>query len=114
MNTADFVASGCATFVRVSTELRAGFTGAMCTAHLADAYRLRAEPHGNSLTCRHLCMAISNCTYYESLVCGNPIKREWGINSQGTVHAPEEPGVGLPQGPQYPEILEPFVVLATD
>ena len=46
MNTGDFVASGCATFVRVSAELRGGFTGAMRTAHLADAYRLRAEPQG--------------------------------------------------------------------
>ena len=29
MNTADFIASGCATFVRTSTGLKAGFTGAM-------------------------------------------------------------------------------------
>jgi L-alanine-DL-glutamate epimerase-like enolase superfamily enzyme len=114
MNTADFVASGCATFVRVSTDLRGGFTGAMRTAHLADAYRLRAEPHGNTLTCRHLCMAISNCTYYESLVWSNPAQREWGIDEHGTVHAPEGPGVGLPRGPHYPEQLRPLVVPATD
>ena len=62
MNTADFIASGCATFVRASVDLRGGFTGAMRTAHLADAFRLRAEPHG-SLTSRHLSMAISNATY---------------------------------------------------
>ena len=48
MNTADFIASGCASFVRTSVELRGGFTGAMRTAHLADAYQLAsrtARPH---------------------------------------------------------------------
>jgi L-alanine-DL-glutamate epimerase-like enolase superfamily enzyme len=110
MNTADFIASGCASFVRTSVELRGGFTGAMRTAHLADAYRLRAEPHGPTLTSRNLCMAISNCTYYESLVWGNPIRREQGVDKRGMVVAPTAPGVGLPVGPEYPEVLMPFVV----
>jgi L-alanine-DL-glutamate epimerase-like enolase superfamily enzyme len=110
MNTADFISSGCASFVRTSAELRGGFTGAMRTAHLADAYRLRAEPHGPTLTNRHLCMAISNCTYYESLVWGNPVRRERGIDKRGIVPAPTAPGVGLPAGPEYPEALMPFVV----
>src|SRR5208282_5071650 len=87
MNTADFIASGCASFVRT-----------------------RAEPHGPTLTCRHLCMAIPNCTYYESLVWGNPVRREHGIDKQGMVPAPTAPGVGLPAGPEYPEALMPFVV----
>jgi L-alanine-DL-glutamate epimerase-like enolase superfamily enzyme len=113
MNTADFIASGCASFVRASVDLRGGFTGAMRTAHLADAYRLRAEPHGSSLTSRHLSMAISNCTYYESLVRSNPVKRESGVSSQGVLHAPMGPGVGLPAGPQYPKELERYVHDAT-
>lgn len=110
MNTADFIASGCASFVRTSAELRGGITGAMRTAHLADAFRLRAEPHGNTITCRHLCMAISNCTYYESLVWGNPIRREAGIDEHGVVAAPVGPGIGLPAGPEYPDALRTFVV----
>jgi L-alanine-DL-glutamate epimerase-like enolase superfamily enzyme len=110
MNTADFIASGCASFVRTSAELRGGFTGAMRTAHMADAFRLRAEPHGNTITCRHLCMAIPNCTYYESLVWGNPVRREAGIDQHGMIKAPLGPGVGLPAGPDYPEALEEFVV----
>jgi L-alanine-DL-glutamate epimerase-like enolase superfamily enzyme len=110
MNTADFIASGCASYVRTSVELRGGFTGAMRTAHLADSYRLRAEPHGPTLTSRHLCMATSNCTYYESLVWGNPVRRERGIDERGMVPAPTNPGVGLPEGPEYPEALMPFVV----
>ena len=43
-------------------------------------------------------MAISNCTYYESLVWGNPVRREWGIDKCGMVPAPTAPGVGLPAG----------------
>jgi L-alanine-DL-glutamate epimerase-like enolase superfamily enzyme len=110
MNTADFIASGCATFVRTSAELRGGFTGAMRTAHLADAFRLRAEPHGPTVTSRQLCMAIPNCTYYESLVTSNPAKREWGIDDHGVVHAPGAPGIGLQPGPLYPPELEQYVV----
>ena len=109
MNTADFIASGCASFVRTSVELRGGFTGAMRTAHLADSFRLRAEPHGNTITSRHLCMAIPNCTYYESLVWGNPVQREAGIDDHGIVRAPQGPGIGLPAGPDYPETLKKFV-----
>jgi hypothetical protein len=55
-------------------------------------------------------MAISNCTYYESLVWGNPIRQEKGIDNRGTVDAPTTPGVGLPVGPEYPEALMTFVV----
>jgi L-alanine-DL-glutamate epimerase-like enolase superfamily enzyme len=109
MNTGDFIASGCASYVRTSTELRGGFTGAMRIAHLADAYRLRAEPHGPTMYARHLCMAISNCTYYESLVTSNPVKREVGVSASGMVAAPLGPGVGLEPGPHYPDELLPYV-----
>ncbi|WP_327744552.1 racemase [Streptomyces europaeiscabiei] len=110
MNSADFIQAGAATFgVRASTQLRGGFTGAMRTAHLADAYRLRAEVHGPEIPNRHLCMAISNTTYYESLVMGNPISRESGIDAHGLVHAPTGPGVALPAGLDYPPALLGFV-----
>lgn len=114
MNTADFIASGCAAYVRTSTELRGGFTGAMRIAHLADAFRLRAEVHGSTLYARHLCMAIPNTTWYESLVTANPVKRELGIDENGILAAPAEPGVGLAPGPDYPPELEAFVVTAPE
>lgn len=94
MNTADFIASGCAAAVRTSTYLRGGFTGAMRTAHLADSFLLRAEVHGGGLAAQHLCMAISNTTYYESLVVSNPVKREAAVDPFGNVLAPTAPGVG--------------------
>lgn len=114
MNTADFIASGCASYVRTSTEIRGGFTGAMRTAHLADSYQLRAEPHGPTMYARHLCMAIPNCTYYESLVTTNPVRRELGVSASGMVSAPVGPGVGLEPGPHYPDELLPYVFDLTD
>ena len=59
-------------------------------------------------------MAISNCTYYESLVTTNPVKRETGVSANGMVAAPTGPGVGLPVGPDYPEELQQYVVDLSD
>ena len=95
MKTADFIATGCAAAVRTSTGLRGGFTGAMRTAHLADAFLLRAEVHGPGVASRHLCMSISNTTYYESLIDSNPVKRPSEVDASGNVHAPTLPGVGF-------------------
>ena len=94
MNTADFIASGCATFVRTGWHLRGGITGAMRIAHLADAFRLRAEVHGSDLINQHLCMAIPNSTYYESLIFTNPVAQEQCVDTDGFVHAPMAPGIG--------------------
>lgn len=102
MNTADFIASGAASMVRIGTELRGGFTGALRIAHLADAFRLRAEVHGPTLTSRHLCMAVSNTSYYESLVTSNPVTREDCVDANGMIQAPSGVGVGLPTGIDYP------------
>jgi len=108
MNTADFIASGCATFVRTSHALKGGVTGAMRIAHLADAFRLRAEVHGSDIINAHLCMAIPNTTYYESLVRTNPVVREARVDSSGLIHAPTAPGIGYEESwKQLPwEVLE--------
>lgn len=97
MNTADFIASGCATFVRTSHKFKGGVTGAMRIAHLADAFRLRAEVHGSDLINAHLCMSIPNTTYYESLVRTNPVVREAWVDSSGLIHAPTALGIGYEQ-----------------
>lgn len=94
MSSGDFAATGVASALRVSTFLRGGFTGAMRIAHLADAYHLRAEVHGFGLESAHLCMAIKNNTYYESLVFGNPITREPLVDKNGMVHGPTGIGIG--------------------
>jgi L-alanine-DL-glutamate epimerase-like enolase superfamily enzyme len=106
MKTADFIASGCASAVRTGVNLRGGFTGALRTAHLADSFLLRAEVHGGGIANRHLCMSISNSTYYESLILSNPVRRESDVDASGNVHAPTLPGVGFEEtwvdGPPAP------------
>jgi L-alanine-DL-glutamate epimerase-like enolase superfamily enzyme len=110
MNSADFIDAGAATFgVRAGTTLRGGITGAMRTAHLADAYRLRAEVHGSDIPNHHLCMAISNTTYYESLVTSSTVVRERHVDANGLVHAPRGPGIGLPNTLEYGKELQPFI-----
>ncbi|MDQ1549314.1 MAG: hypothetical protein QOD27_972 [Microbacteriaceae bacterium] len=110
MNSADFIAAGAATFgVRAGTTLRGGITGAMRTAHLADAYRLRAEVHGSDIPNHHLCMAIPNTTYYESLVTSSTVVREHHVDASGLVHAPRGPGIGLPNTLEYGKELQSFI-----
>lgn len=92
MNIADFISSGCATAVRTSPHLKAGITGAMRIAHLAESFLMNAEVHASGQVQRHLCMAIPNNSYYESLVIGNPITVEPDVEA-GTIHAPTEAGI---------------------
>ncbi len=94
MNTADFIASGCASGVRTSATHRGGVTGAMRIAHLADSFLLRAEVHGSGLVHRHLAMAIPNNTYFESFVNSHPIVAEKVVDERGFVHAPAGVGIG--------------------
>jgi len=94
MNTADFIAAGCASAVRTSSGLKGGITGALRIAHLADSFLLRAEVHGGGPVNTHLCMAIPNTTYYESLVDSNPVRRAPEVDSAGMVHASTVPGIG--------------------
>lgn len=110
MNSADFIRAGAATFgVRAGTTLRGGITGAMRTAHLADSFLLRAEVHGSDVPNRHLCMAISNTTYYESLVTSASVVREAAVDSAGLVHAPTGPGIGLPAHLDFPPVLQQYL-----
>jgi L-alanine-DL-glutamate epimerase-like enolase superfamily enzyme len=110
MNSADFIKAGAATFgVRAGTTLRGGITGAMRTAHLADAYRLRAEVHGSDIPNHHLCMAIPNTTYYESLVTATTVVRERHVDEDGLVHAPTGPGIALPLDYGYGPELQQFI-----
>lgn len=94
MNTGDFIATGVASAVRAGATLRGGITGAMRAAHLADAYLLRAEVHGGGRANTHLCMAISNTTYYESLIYSNPVIRPAEVQPDGRVHAINRVGIG--------------------
>lgn len=94
--TADFIAAGSAGFVRTSAGFKGGITGAMRIAHLADAYQLRAEVHGPGAANEHLCMAIGNTTYYESLVLDTVVRQDPRLDAEQYLRAPDEPGVCAP------------------
>ena len=94
MNAGDFIMSGAATYVRAGVTHKGGLTGALRIAHAADAFRLRVEVAGGGLPNRHLCMAIPNTTYYESLVTSNPVRPDPAVDSDGVVHATTQPGMG--------------------
>ncbi len=96
MNAGDFVISGAATYVRTGVTHKGGLTGALRIAHTADAFRLRVEVAGGGLPNRHLCMAIPNTTYYESLVTSNPVRQDAAVDGNGLVHATTQPGMGYP------------------
>lgn len=94
LNTADFIATGVAGGVRTGWTLRGGITGSMRIAHLADSHLLRAEVHAGGLVNTHLCMAISNTTYYEALIYSNPVRRPDEVDASGLVRAIDRPGIG--------------------
>jgi L-alanine-DL-glutamate epimerase-like enolase superfamily enzyme len=110
MNSADFIAAGAASFgVRTGASMRGGITGSMRTAHVADSFRVRAEVLGGELAARHLCMAIPNTTFYESLIMSSPAKRASEVNADGLLKAPTGPGIGLPPELDYPATLSEYV-----
>ena len=113
MNSADFIAAGAATFgVRASASTRGGITGAIRTAHLADAFRLRAEVLGDEITSQHLCMAISNATYYEALVTDPSVPARPDVDADGYLHAPTGPGIAPPGHLDYPPELSTYAQAA--
>jgi L-alanine-DL-glutamate epimerase-like enolase superfamily enzyme len=95
MNVGDFLASGCASYVRTGWMHKAGITGSLRISHLAESFLIPAEVHQSGVVSQHLCMAIPNTTYYESRVVGNPIERESCVDANGMVHAPEHAGFGF-------------------
>ncbi|MEU6263607.1 enolase C-terminal domain-like protein [Saccharopolyspora shandongensis] len=97
MNVADFITAGAAGSVRTSAQYKGGITGAMRIAHLADSFQLRAEVHGPGIVNAHLCIAIPNTTYYESLIYSNPVTREPAVGPDGMLRAPSAPGIGYEQ-----------------
>ncbi len=93
-NVADFIAQGAADMVRTSFHYKGGITGALRVAHLADSFQLSAEVHGMGVENIHLCLAIRNNHYYETLVMGNPVVFEPCIGPDAKVRAPAGPGLG--------------------
>jgi L-alanine-DL-glutamate epimerase-like enolase superfamily enzyme len=73
-------------------------------AHLAEAFGMNFEIHHgsnslNNVACLHIAMAIRNCEYFEVLLPDAANKfglvEDIEVDSQGLVHAPMGPGLGV-------------------
>ncbi len=67
-NAGEFIRRGACDIMRTSTHYKAGITGGLKVAHLAESYGMYAEVHGGGLANLHLALAIPNNRYYEDLV----------------------------------------------
>jgi L-alanine-DL-glutamate epimerase-like enolase superfamily enzyme len=97
--------------LRGDVVLKGGITGMMKIAHLAEAFNLPCEVHDaynamNNVATAHVAMAISNCDWFEVLAFNRAGSHtlehlEYGlaeplhIDSDGFLHAPTGPGLGV-------------------
>jgi L-alanine-DL-glutamate epimerase-like enolase superfamily enzyme len=104
----DFILAEGTDYVRAGAHEDGGITGALKIAHAAEGFGLDVEFHGPGPVHRHLMSAIRNTNYYElGLVHPGvpttraPVYLDYnddldGIDSDGNVHAPRGPGIGVP------------------
>jgi L-alanine-DL-glutamate epimerase-like enolase superfamily enzyme len=87
---------------------KAGFTGAMKTANLWEAYGMRVKVHGSDIACLHTALAVPSNRFFERIVRGSPdgldesffappgIRTAAGeIDRAGLVRAWDKPGLGI-------------------
>ncbi|MDB5327927.1 MAG: mandelate racemase [Phycisphaerales bacterium] len=90
--------------VRADVSWKAGVTGTMKIAHLAEAHGLRCEIHCTTMGFMdianlHVSCAIRNCEYFELLIPEDPfrfpMKDPYPIDAAGVIHVPQKPGIGV-------------------
>lgn len=95
---------GATDFLRTDPEYDGGITGAMKTAHLAEAFGVDVEIHGAGPAQRHVMAAVRNTNFYElSLVAPgrrNPIPPVFACSYSDELEAVGDDGCfPVPQGP---------------
>ena len=90
-------------YLRGDVAVKGGITALVKAAHLAEGFHMNLEVHhgGNSLNNLanlHVIMAIENTEYFEVLLPAGAQKygvtEDIEVDSDGLVHAPNEPGLG--------------------
>ncbi len=101
---AQAVALDAVDIVRADVSWKAGVTGTLKIAHLAEAHGLRCEIHCTTMGFMdmanlHVSCAIRNCEFFELLVPEEPfrfpMKDPYPIDSLGVAHVPQGPGIGV-------------------
>lgn len=100
---APWLTSQATDYLRGDVAIKGGISALMKTAHLAEAFHMNYEVHhgGNSLNNvanLHAIMAMKNCEFFEVLLPDGAqkygLEEEIKIDSNGIVHAFNEPGLG--------------------
>jgi L-alanine-DL-glutamate epimerase-like enolase superfamily enzyme len=101
---AQAIALGAVDIVRADVSWKAGVTGTLKIAHLAEAHGMRCEVHCTTMGLMdianlHVSCAIRNCEYFELLVPEEPfrfpMKNPYPIDENGIAHVPQNPGLGV-------------------
>lgn len=101
---AQFIHQRAADIVRADVSWKWGVTGTMKVAHLAEAFGMRCEIHTTTMgpmeiANLHVSCAIRNCEYFELFAPDDvfrfPLKEPLPIDSDGMIHVPQKPGLGV-------------------
>ena len=93
-----------ADIVRADVSWKAGVTGTMKIAHLAEAFGMKCEIHTTTMAFMdvanlHVSCAIANCDFFELFVPEAsfqfPLKDPLPVGADGWIAAPEQPGLGV-------------------
>lgn len=100
---AQTIAQNAATIVRADVSWKAGITGTLKIANLAESFGINCEIHTTTMNYMdlvnlHVSCAIRNCEYFEYFVPEDdfkfPMKDLLPIDSEGFIHVPNNPGIG--------------------
>jgi L-alanine-DL-glutamate epimerase-like enolase superfamily enzyme len=95
---------GAVDIVRADVSWKAGITGTLKIAHLAEANGMRCEVHCTTMGIMdianlHVSCAIRNCEFFELLVPEEPFRfpmaEPYPVTQGGTIRVPELPGLGV-------------------
>lgn len=100
---AQYISQRATDIVRADVSWKAGITGTMKIAHLAEANGLNCEIHTTTMGYMdyvnlHISCAIRNCEYFELFVPEEefmfPMKSPLPVDEHGVIHLGDAPGVG--------------------
>jgi L-alanine-DL-glutamate epimerase-like enolase superfamily enzyme len=101
---AEWIAAKASDLSRAGAPGMGGITPTLKSAHLADAFGMNCEIHGNGAANLAICCAIKNCTWYERGLLHPFLDYDEvpaylkslpdPMDSDGFVHVSERPGLG--------------------
>lgn len=101
---AQAIAFNAVDIVRADVSWKAGVTGTLKIAHLAEAHGMQCEIHCTTMGFMdianlHVSCAIKNCEFFELLIPEDPfrfpMKDPYPIDAHGVAHVPQKPGIGV-------------------